>query len=107
MEYLLNIWLGFAEFFAYTMLDFLIFYVYNRLYAVEINSESKPLKTKHNLFYVRTQGVPHSKHSPYRLPKTNHTMMYKVKLVYSEMYTKIITQCEHRVELLNVKSGGT
>lgn len=57
------------------------------LICCEINSEIKPLKTKHNLFYIRTQGVLHSKHSPYRLPKTNHTMMYKVELVYSEMYT--------------------
>jgi hypothetical protein len=35
-------------------------------------------------------------------------MMYETKFaLYSEMYTKHSTQNEHRVEFLNVKTGGT
>jgi hypothetical protein len=34
-------------------------------------------------------------------------MMYKAKAaVWSEICTKHITQCEHHVEYLNVKTGG-
>jgi hypothetical protein len=50
-----------------------------------------PLKTGCTLFYIRTQCVPRSKHSPPQLYKTNLYMFCKAKVaVCSEIRTKHI-----------------
>ena len=65
------------------------------------------LKTKRNLLYIGNQPVPRSKHST-TVIKTNQLMVYKVMAaVCSEIRTKHSTQSEYRVEILNVKPGGT
>jgi len=52
----------------------------------------KPFKDEMCLFYIRTQFVPRSKHSPPRLCKTNVLMLYKPKVaVCSKIYTKFVT----------------
>jgi hypothetical protein len=74
-----------------------------------VSCSNNPLKEKRNLFYMRTQFVPRSKHSPPRLYKTSHLMLYKSKVaVCSEIHTKHInTLCGQNVELLNVILDGT
>ena len=53
---------------------------------------------------LRTESVPRSKHSPYRLHKTSLLMLYKTNVaVCSEIRTEHVTQCEHHVEFLNIK----
>jgi len=50
-----------------------------------------PFKDKKYLFYVRTQCVPHRKHSPARLYKTNWSSLDKTKAaVWSEIHTEHI-----------------
>ena len=68
----------------------------------------KPLKTKCNISHIRIQCVSHSKLFTSVIKKINLLMMYKVKVaVCSEILTKHIRKCEHHVEFLNVKPGGT
>jgi hypothetical protein len=63
-----------------------------------------PLSTKRNLFYLKTQVVPRSKHS-ISVIKTHHVTLYRAKVaVSSEIHTKRIhSLCRQNVEMLNVK----
>jgi hypothetical protein len=72
-------------------------------------TDIKPLKTKRVcFFYIRTQSVPRSKHSPPRFYKTNLIMFCKAKVaVCFEISTKYITQCEQHAEFWNIKPGGS
>jgi hypothetical protein len=68
----------------------------------------KLLKKRRNLFYIRNQSVPRSKHFPPRVINTIQLMAYKAKFaVCSEIRKKQSTQSEHHVEFFNVKPGGT
>jgi len=67
-----------------------------------------PLRMKCNLFYLKIQVLPRSKHSLPLLRKTNHLMLYRTKVVvFSEIHREHINaNYGHNVEFLDIHPVG-
>ena len=77
----------------YLLIKYIKSFLWREAKRLSYKQDARCLKAKEEtrLFCVRTQSVPHSKHSPLRFCETSLLMLYKAKVaVCSEIYTEPI-----------------